>query len=59
MDWDATWPVVLLLSGKMTIFAARPSMGQTDVMLHFAKMSGWAGFLPLVFSLEMTEKHLL
>jgi replicative DNA helicase len=31
-------------------------MGKTDVMLHFAKMSGWAGFLPLVFSLEMPEK---
>ena len=31
-------------------------MGKTDVMLHFAKMSGWAGFLPIVFSLEMPEK---
>lgn len=43
-------------SGEVTILAARPSMGKTDVMLHFAKMSGWAGFLPLVFSLEMPEK---
>ncbi|MEH6906228.1 DNA helicase [Bacillus sp. AFS006103] len=42
--------------GEVTILAARPSMGKTDVMLHFAKMSGWAGFLPLVFSLEMPEK---
>ncbi|WP_374049354.1 hypothetical protein [Neobacillus sp. OS1-33] len=31
-------------------------MGKTDVMLHFAKMSGGAGFLPIVFSLEMPEK---
>ncbi len=42
--------------GEVTILAARPSMGKTDVMLHFAKMTGWAGFLPLVFSLEMPEK---
>ncbi len=42
--------------GEVTIVAARPSMGKTDVMLHFAKMTGWAGFLPLVFSLEMPEK---
>ncbi|MGM7724352.1 replicative DNA helicase [Metabacillus sp. Hm71] len=42
--------------GEVTIVAARPSMGKTDVMLHFAKMSGWAGYLPLVFSLEMPEK---
>jgi replicative DNA helicase len=43
-------------NGEVTILAARPSMGKTDVMLHFAKMSGWAGYLPLVFSLEMPEK---
>ncbi|WP_102345961.1 DnaB-like helicase C-terminal domain-containing protein [Bacillus sp. Marseille-P3661] len=42
--------------GEVTILAARPSMGKTDVMLHFAKVSGWAGFLPLIFSLEMPEK---
>ncbi|MCI1593648.1 DnaB-like helicase C-terminal domain-containing protein [Heyndrickxia oleronia] len=42
--------------GEVTIVAGRPSMGKTDVMLHFAKISGWAGFLPLVFSLEMPEK---
>ncbi|MFC0273445.1 replicative DNA helicase [Metabacillus herbersteinensis] len=44
--------------GEVTILAARPSMGKTDVMLHFAKMSGWTGFLPLVFSLEMPEKQI-
>lgn len=42
--------------GEVTIVAARPSMGKTDVMLHFAKMTGWAGYLPIVFSLEMPEK---
>jgi replicative DNA helicase len=42
--------------GEVTILAARPSMGKTDVMLHFAKMSGWAGYMPLVFSLEMPGK---
>lgn len=42
--------------GEVTILAARPSMGKTDVMLHFAKVAGWAGYLPLVFSLEMPEK---
>jgi replicative DNA helicase len=42
--------------GEVTILAARPSMGKTDVMLHFAKVTGWAGYLPLVFSLEMPEK---
>ncbi|WP_226671144.1 replicative DNA helicase [Metabacillus litoralis] len=43
-------------NGEVTILAARPSMGKTDVMLHFAKMAGWDGYLPLVFSLEMPEK---
>jgi replicative DNA helicase len=45
-------------NGEVTILAARPSMGKTDVMLHFAKMTGWAGYLPLVFSLEMPEEHI-
>ncbi|WP_053362538.1 DnaB-like helicase C-terminal domain-containing protein [Bacillus sp. FJAT-27251] len=44
--------------GEVTILAARPSMGKTDVMLHFAKMTGWAGYLPIVFSLEMPEKQI-
>ncbi|MFS0823187.1 replicative DNA helicase [Bacillus sp. 1P02SD] len=42
--------------GEVTILAARPSMGKTDVMLHFAKEVGWAGYLPIVFSLEMPER---
>ncbi|KYD28543.1 replicative DNA helicase [Geobacillus stearothermophilus] len=35
------------------ILAARPSMGKTDFMIHFAKNAGWSGYLPIVFSLEM------
>jgi len=45
--------------GEVTIVAARPSMGKTDVMLHFAKVTGWAGFLPIIFSLEMPEKQII
>lgn len=39
--------------GELTIIAARPSMGKTDIMLHFAKQVGWAGYIPVLFSLEM------
>lgn len=59
MDWGVSRPLVLFIEWEVKIPAARPSMGKTDIILHFAKMSGWAGFLPLVFSLEMPEKHLL
>ncbi|MEJ9210097.1 replicative DNA helicase [Bacillus smithii] len=44
--------------GELTIVAARPSMGKTDVMLHFAKHAGWTGHLPLLFSLEMPERSI-
>ncbi len=44
--------------GEVTIVAARPSMGKTDVMLHFAKTAGWDGYLPLLFSLEMPEEQI-
>lgn len=37
-------------NGEVTIVAARPSMGKTDMMLHFAKMVGWDGYLPIIFS---------
>lgn len=56
---SVTRPVVLFIKWEVRILVARSSMGKTDVMLHFAKMSGWAGFLPLVFSIEMPERHLL
>jgi replicative DNA helicase len=42
--------------GEVTIVAARPSMGKTDMMLHFAKMSGWSGYVPILFSLEMPKR---
>lgn len=42
--------------GEVTIVAARPSMGKTDVMLHFAKAAGWANYVPVIFSLEMPQK---
>jgi len=44
--------------GEVTILAARPSMGKTDVMLHLAKAAGWANYLPIIFSLEMPERLL-
>ncbi|WML38676.1 DnaB-like helicase C-terminal domain-containing protein [Neobacillus sp. OS1-2] len=40
---------------EVTIIAARPSMGKTDVVIHFAKQAGWQGYLPIIFSLEMPE----
>ncbi|MDM5334218.1 DnaB-like helicase C-terminal domain-containing protein [Ureibacillus composti] len=44
--------------GEVTIIAGRPSMGKTDVMNHFALQAGWAGYLPIIFSLEMSRKML-
>lgn len=46
-------------NGELTVVAARPSMGKTDVMLHFAKQAGWKGELPIIFSLEMPNKSLI
>lgn len=45
--------------GELTILAARPSMGKTDTMDHFALNAGWAGHLPIIFSLEMPKRTLL
>ncbi|WP_342512483.1 DnaB-like helicase C-terminal domain-containing protein [Sporosarcina sp. FSL K6-1522] len=44
--------------GELTILAARPSMGKSDVMLHVAKQSGWKGYVPIIFSLEMSATSL-
>lgn len=44
--------------GELIILAARPSMGKSDVMLHIAKQSGWKGYLPILFSLEMSGSSL-
>ncbi|WP_046173527.1 replicative DNA helicase [Domibacillus indicus] len=40
--------------GELTFIAARPSMGKTDVMLHFARMASESGCLPVIFSIEMS-----
>lgn len=45
--------------GEVTILAARPSMGKTDMMNNFALYAGWEGHLPIVFSLEMNTRTLL
>ncbi|OUZ40379.1 hypothetical protein CBM15_00550 [Solibacillus kalamii] len=45
--------------GELTIIAARPSMGKTDVMNNFALQAGWQGHLPIIFSLEMSKTILL
>ena len=44
--------------GEVTIIAARPSMGKTDMMLHLAKQAGWQQYLPIIFSLEMPAKSI-
>lgn len=45
-------------NSDLIIIAARPSMGKTDVMLHFAKQAGWHGCIPIIFSLEMSANKL-
>ncbi|MCG7335073.1 AAA family ATPase [Sporosarcina sp. ACRSM] len=44
--------------GELTILAARPSMGKSDVMLHIAKQAGWKGYVPILYSLEMSKASL-
>jgi len=55
-------PVDIITGGwqdeDLIIIAARPSVGKTDVMLHFAKEAGWHERLPIVFSLEMGASRL-
>ncbi|SKB05225.1 replicative DNA helicase [Sporosarcina newyorkensis] len=45
--------------GEMTIIGARPSMGKTDTLNHLALHAGWAGHLPIIFSLEMNRKSMI
>lgn len=45
--------------GEVTILAARPSMGKTDVMNNLALYAGWNNHLPIIFSLEMSTPTLL
>ncbi len=47
-----------LQNSELTILAARPSMGKSDVMLHLAKYAGWSNYLPILFSLEMSRNSL-
>ncbi|WP_303969669.1 replicative DNA helicase [Sporosarcina ureae] len=44
--------------GEFIVVAARPSMGKTDTLNHFALTAGLANHLPLIFSLEMSRKTL-
>lgn len=46
------------MNGDVIIIAARPSVGKTDLMLHFAKQVGWCGYIPVVFSLEMPKQKI-
>lgn len=48
----------VLNNAELTILAARPSMGKSDVMLQFSKFSGWANYLPVIYSLEMARNSL-
>lgn len=43
---------------EFIVVAARPSMGKTDTLNHFAMSAGLAGHQPIVFSLEMSRKSL-
>lgn len=45
--------------GDLFILAARPSMGKTDTMNHFAVHAGFQGYLPIIFSLEMKKESLI
>lgn len=47
-----------LQGSNLIVIAARPSMGKTDVMLKLARSAGWDGYLPVIFSLEMSEEQL-
>ena len=44
---------------ELTIIAARPSMGKTDTLNHFALQAGVAGYRPIIFSLEMSRTSMI
>ena len=45
-------------NGKLIILAARPAMGKTAMMLHFAKKAALSGTPVMIFSLEMETQSL-
>lgn len=54
LDWATSgWQ-----PGQLIILAARPAMGKTAMMLHFAKSAAQAGSSVLIFSLEMNPESL-
>ena len=44
---------------ELIIIAARPSMGKTDTLNHFALKAGLAGYKPIIFSLEMSKTSMI
>lgn len=44
---------------ELIIIAARPSMGKTDTLNHFALAAGHAGYKPIIFSLEMSKSSMI
>lgn len=44
---------------ELIIIAARPSMGKTDTLNHFALAAGHAGYKPIIFSLEMSKRSMI
>ncbi|AOV07370.1 replicative DNA helicase [Sporosarcina ureilytica] len=44
---------------ELIIIAARPSMGKTDTLNHFALHAGLNGYKPIIFSLEMSKKSMI
>ena len=44
--------------GQLVVLAARPGVGKTSLMLHFAKTAAAAGFPVYIVSLEMTDEEL-
>ena len=45
--------------GELTILAARPSIGKTDLMNHFALQAAKNQFVSIIFSLEMNRSSLV
>jgi replicative DNA helicase len=44
---------------ELIVIAARPSMGKTDTLNHFALRAGLGGYKPIIFSLEMSRTSMI